>query len=663
MAALVIELVNGELAGKTAQNLTKEIRAARLEADKATIGTQMWVDAHKNLDSANKRLGDYKNQVKSVTQASESMKQQFLGFLDRIPGFGAASSMVQNVTSSVGGLTGGFGLLKGAIISTGIGALVISLITLFDWFKKTDDGANFLAGAFKTLEIITDKLFSGIRKIPEYLSQPKQVLSDLGNFIKDQLINRITAMFTLFDAGKLLLQGEFSAAARKGLDSVIQLGLGVKDGTEKMGKMKDSFVDAAKAGQDYSNAIDKIEDRQRELNVLQAESEKTVTQLILQSKNVGLTYEERIALLDRAGKVELANHQQQLANAIALEKIVAQEVADKKATVGVNDELDKKYKDAQIARIKLDQESINLQEKISNRRTALSEKQLAEIDKFNEEYDKRQEAAAALQQQRDTADDTRQADHIKKQMVATVKALQEKTKAIATDAETQKTIQEGIDKIKSDSLQAFNAGTQSIIALLGADEAARKKNANTIKFFERSRVIVNGVAEVSALAKGFAELGPFAQVLAAIQIAASIARTAAGIKSIDAQKFEMGGIFRGPSHAHGGIPIEVEGDEIILTKGVGRDPFLRRLASNLNVAGGGRMFEAGGPTDPFIPSVTSSNRAAVGSLVDNSMVIQKLDQILQVVASWPVRLQVHNNVQDTLHGINVINTLKREADV
>ena len=55
-----------------------------------------------------------------------------------------------------------------------------------------------------------------------------------------------------------------------------------------------------------------------------------------------------------------------------------------------------------------------------------------------------------------------------------------------------------------------------------------------------------------------------------------------------------GSILRGASHSGGGIDINAEHDEIILTKGVYRDPELRAIASEINVAGGGRKFADGG---------------------------------------------------------------------
>lgn len=77
---------------------------------------------------------------------------------------------------------------------------------------------------------------------------------------------------------------------------------------------------------------------------------------------------------------------------------------------------------------------------------------------------------------------------------------------------------------------------------------------------------------------------------------------------IESQKkitFHSGGITEGPSHANGGIPasvakrklVELEGGEGIINKRSMKNPSLRRLASMINVAGGGVDFAKGGFID------------------------------------------------------------------
>jgi hypothetical protein len=94
-------------------------------------------------------------------------------------------------------------------------------------------------------------------------------------------------------------------------------------------------------------------------------------------------------------------------------------------------------------------------------------------------------------------------------------------------------------------------------------------------------------AVMAALAPPPTGLGPVAGVPLAITTGAIGALQLASVMAQPLPKAKKGRVFRGPSHAQGGIPVEVEGDEIILTKGVYRDPVLRDIASRINQAAGG----------------------------------------------------------------------------
>jgi len=70
-------------------------------------------------------------------------------------------------------------------------------------------------------------------------------------------------------------------------------------------------------------------------------------------------------------------------------------------------------------------------------------------------------------------------------------------------------------------------------------------------------------------------------VTTAIQIALAGITTLAQIRTISSQQFAEGGVVQGPNHARGGVQMwhrkgahlgEMEGDEIILTRGVFRNP-------------------------------------------------------------------------------------------
>jgi hypothetical protein len=728
MAEIVIKLVNGELAGKTAQSIAKEITAAAQAAKKAEIGTKEWIDAHARLDKAKQQQQDLTKQINSTKSASDQLKAAW----NTLPGAGFFNQIGQSfgmLKSGVGGLVSSFGVLKGAIISTGIGALVVAVGTLVDWFTRTDEGATLMAGAMRGLEMIFDKLTKSVRDFGGWLiaafENPKQAMMDFVDFIKTQAINRFNAFGVAIGGVMKILDGDFKAGMKDLGDAVGMATLGVENITDKIADFGKEIANTVQEGIELEQELDRIADRSRELGVLDAETKKTVDQLLLQSKNVGKSYEERIGLLDRAGKIEQANHQAQLLNAIDLENAMKREV-DAKAAVGkVSDELDQKYRDAQKARIDLERESISLQEKIENRRTALEEKRIAEIEKqaqaelkikqnvedltvaVMQEGIEKEIAQIQLETQRKIEALTGTEEQILQQKLLLeesqqmqIKAVQDKWALQKTEADLkakndqlardkqladeQKKIAEDKAKFEQEMQDVeFSIGRDSI-SFLGELASKRTKDAKDAKRIQKGFALtdigINLVKELSANAVT-AAANPLNSVTfgaaGAAQLLrsniASVVRAAIGTARVVA--FRKGGVLRGPSHENNGIPFtvngrpgfEAEGDEILLSKGVYRNPSLRSFASALNVAGGGRSFAAGGPVNPFDSSSKQGSAATASPSGDPFAAFQRLEAKFDVYAArvdqWASTLKVQNVVTETAEVLKTVNRIQAEADV
>lgn len=142
-------------------------------------------------------------------------------------------------------------------------------------------------------------------------------------------------------------------------------------------------------------------------------------------------------------------------------------------------------------------------------------------------------------------------------------------------------------------------------------------------------------AEITAAAALNPLLIPSIAISAAqIPVAVGIgALQLASVMAAPLPKAKRGKVFKGPAHENGGIPVEVEGDEIILTKGVYRDPLLRNIASMINQAGGGipltspsmsNMYASGGVTsfkfqDGGYLSRSISNETLTEDKIENAM--------------------------------------------
>jgi hypothetical protein len=136
-------------------------------------------------------------------------------------------------------------------------------------------------------------------------------------------------------------------------------------------------------------------------------------------------------------------------------------------------------------------------------------------------------------------------------------------------------------------------------------------------------------------------------------------------------KLAQGGVLVGPSHSEGGIPVsvdgrggyEAEGGEIVLTKGVYRDPHLRQIASDINVAGGGvpivpkvGKFAMGGALGG---STTFAARSATaGNGITQQQMAQAMSDAMVNAPAPVVRVSDINRVSSDVRRVQVASELR-----
>ena len=214
--------------------------------------------------------------------------------------------------------------------------------------------------------------------------------------------------------------------------------------------------------------------------------------------------------------------------------------------------------------------------------------------------------------------------------------------------------------------------------LLSADEESKRKNFAVIKALKMAELKVSFINELAGIWEN-ANKNPLnavfpgaAQALAVVKSIAATARFGAGMVQVASTKFADGGVVKGPSHQQGGIPFtvrgkggfEMEGDEIILTKGVYRNPVLRAIASDLNGMAGGRRFALGGPvidrgfvpTQPSIPVATPSTAQPV-DLQRSEALLERIATNTEKMANNPTPI----SIQKIRDGLNTLSHVENEA--
>jgi hypothetical protein len=715
-AKIDIVLSNGAKAGTTLKELTKDANKLNKELKDLKPGTEEFIAKSKDLQAVSGRINDIKSQIKGTTEASNGLKNAFAQF---VPFGGIFSQLGQNLgvaKSGVGGLISSMGMLRGAIISTGIGAFLV----------------------------VIGLLINALSKFTPIIDKVEQIMSGLSAVMQE-----VTQRFQNFAAGLW----DVVTGAPGGVDKLASSfdGLG------------DSITKAYDAGVQLKMLQQDLEDLNRGIAITNAEQERQVDRLLLQSKNRALSTQEQIELLQKAKDVAIENYkinidlskknldalliEAQQSSKLSKDEILqlaegtlAQEVEyDKRGTL--SDELLQKITDAQVAVINGEGKTNNLMEKIANRESSIREKQEAErekalaaelkrkekLAKAEEDRLKREEQAArniedlrveimadgvdqeiarinldterkilALQgseaqitEQAQLLEEERQQDIQDVKDKFALQAAEKDKKAKDDQAKRNKEAAEEAKRIAKDkhefemnlqqsqednALGVFQLGTELAAKTVKNEEAARKIR----KIGALAEIGLNLQRELSqnailagqtASAAGPAAIGVFAGSLTALNIQSFLR---AGLAAAKVLLFRKGGVpgiedgvLRGPSHEQGGIPLVAEGREIILAKGVYDNPKLRRAASALNVAGGGRAFAAGGPVSPF----NSRGPIASGSAQGGSPSVAQMENLekylianLDAINNRIDNIKVTNVVGETDAGIQVLNRIKADAN-
>lgn len=153
---------------------------------------------------ANKALEETKNKTTEVSQEAKKTKANFSGVFGTIDSLsGGAISSIKSTLGAVKGLSLGFRGLAGAIAATGIGALVILLVSAFEWFKNTEAGAKALDTTLNAVGAVVGQLGAAFgRLLQGDFSGFIDEIGGIGEAVRDS----VDATNDLYDAEAALFE-------------------------------------------------------------------------------------------------------------------------------------------------------------------------------------------------------------------------------------------------------------------------------------------------------------------------------------------------------------------------------------------------------------------------------------------------------------------------
>ena len=266
-------------------------------------------DAEKELKGLEKEVGKVDNKVKDTSASTSEMTSQ----LDKLTG-GAVGGF-KKMAGSLKLVTTGFKSMRVAIISTGIGALIIGIVALTAAFKGSEEGQNKFNKIMTVIGALTGNLVDLLADLGEGIintfENPKQAITDFANLIKDNIVNRFEGLVELIPqlgkAIKLLFSGEFKEAGKVAANAAAKVALGVEDITDKIegaiDKVKEFADEQIKEGKAAAKVADmraKADKIERNLIVERSKLESEIALLRLKSREEDkfTAKERKQALLD-----------------------------------------------------------------------------------------------------------------------------------------------------------------------------------------------------------------------------------------------------------------------------------------------------------------------------------------------------------------------------
>ena len=260
---------------------------------------------------------DSKGAVKGVNDLEKSID----GVNKEIKETGASTdAMTGQLDKFTGGVVTGFKSMRVAIISTGIGALIIGIVALAAAFKGSEEGQNKFNKIMSVIGALTGNLVDLLADLGDGIinafENPQKAISDFANLIKDNIVTRFEGLLNLIpNLGKAveqLFKGNFKEAGKIAADSVGKVVLGVdsitdtvQDATNAVKEFAKEQVREGKAAAAVADMRAKADKIERGLIVERSKLESEIALLRLKSRQEDqFTAEERKQALLDAQKLE-----------------------------------------------------------------------------------------------------------------------------------------------------------------------------------------------------------------------------------------------------------------------------------------------------------------------------------------------------------------------
>lgn len=587
-------------------------------------------DLEGSVGDTRRNVGNYTSAIEKAISGQSTFSDGIASIKDAFAmmkdSMGGASKAIKGVADAEGGVQKATMAMGLSLKALGIGLLITAIAGVVSYLSKFEEGTEkmeqVLSGLGAAVDVVLGSLGRFGEKIVGVFTSPIEHAKKLGDFLK-----------LAFTDPKAALE---------------KLETNVKSFQVDLGDLAEKAIKAGKAMADLTRRTQELEDAETAAMALSERQKGKIEELLTTYRDRSLSEKQRIANLKEAGRLEAELTARELKFAKEAYEIAKAKDKIDQANGKLAEKQSKAAAEAEVKLIQIQNASAVQRQQIKNRESVFLE-ELAEQEK------KRQEEWAKKMEERKV----KVLDYIQTLAKADEQTQKEwkdnflKTNKEAGDAAAARW-KEYYDKLSTDRKADLQKEADALIqraeitgsfidsmsGLVG--QALTEQEFNVQQFAQNFLMITLDMLEKTVTAQVAASIAAstalsFAQsdsvaTFGATGIARTIVLTAlikggfAAFKGIlsnllsepaptapSKSKMSEGGVLDGPSHTNGGITgtgrfanVEVEGNEIVLTKGVYLNPALRAVASQLNIMGGGK---------PLAPT----NYAAMGGIISPSL--------------------------------------------
>ena len=212
-----------------------------------------------------------------------------------------APAALNATAAATGNVSTGMKVLRGAIIATGIGTLVVVLGSLIAYFTSTQEGINKVNKVLTPLKVVFQTLIGVVQNFGKYLleaiTHPKQMLIDLLDFLKGQFMNRLNGMIDIFKGIGKIITGDIKEGIKQVGEAAAQTVTGVENVVGKVkdaGKaMSDTIDEAVKRGQRIEEINQKLSSSEADFIQQTAELKQLFKEQNMIAEDTTKTFAER----------------------------------------------------------------------------------------------------------------------------------------------------------------------------------------------------------------------------------------------------------------------------------------------------------------------------------------------------------------------------------